>query len=189
MTMKEIVAFVGHHGSGKDYNCKRLIATGYKKLAFADPLRAIFFSMLGMSEDEGNKRYDELRKTVIFRDGDRCVTGKMMIERLGAEGIGKYDDKFLVKCLLKEIGSLPSGSNVCISDLRVPAEYLALKRFAEDRGSVLKVIFCNYRSGRYDASAGHSTLRLPDFLLTRGYKNGDVVSNADMQEFCSLANT
>lgn len=54
---------------------------------------------------------------------------------------------------------------------------------------MLKVIFCNYRSDRYDASAGHSTLRLPDFLLARGYKDGDVVSNADMQEFCSLSNT
>lgn len=187
--MKEIVAFVGRHGSGKDHQSKQLVEKrGYKKLAFADPLRSIFFSMIGLSEEEGNKRYDELRKTVIFKDGDRAVTGKMMIEKLGAEGIRKYDDEFLVKCLLREIEALPNGTNVCISDLRVPAEYLAVKKFADERHIMFKVVFCDFRSGRYDESAGHSTLRLPDFLIAKGYKDQDVVSDADMQEFCGQSN-
>ncbi len=186
--MKKIIAFVGHHGSGKDYRCKQLVAEGYKKLAFADPLRAIFFCMLGLSVEEGNKRYDELRKTVIFKDGDRSVTGKFMIERLGTEGIRKYDKDFLIKCLLREIESLPDGVNVCISDLRVPAEYRALKSFTDRCHMDFEVIFCDYRSERYDASSGHSTLRMPEFLLAKGYADGNLVSDADMQEFCANAN-
>ena len=52
--MRKIVAFAGVQGGGKDYRCQQLLKQGdYKKIAFADALRKIAFTSLGIKVDKG----------------------------------------------------------------------------------------------------------------------------------------
>ena len=67
--MKEIVAFIGRAGSGKDYQCNLL---GYKKVAFADALRDIAFSSLNLDPDISLKHYESLKSTNCIEIVDRC---------------------------------------------------------------------------------------------------------------------
>ena len=74
-----------------------------------------------------------------------------------------------------------------------PEDFEKLPAWREVKDWPGKIVgVCNYKanhqptSQRYDASSGHSTLRMPEFLLAKGYADGNLVSDADMQEFCAM---
>ena len=178
---REIRAFIGHHGSGKDYQCQQLVNLGnWQKLAFADPLRYIFFRIIGLSDEEGMRRYDELRKTVIFNGR----TGQDMIASLGMDGIAHFKPDFLVNCVVDQIRSLGDGINACISDLRMPAEYRALHKLAKNEGWAFSVVLCDYNSKRKDIDASHPTLKMPDYFIQKGYVHMEAIKEADLEDYC-----
>lgn len=176
--MRKIIAFAGVQGSGKDYRCQQLVKQGnYVKMAFGDALRKILFITLGIPYETGMENYEELKKTPLFNG----QTLRNMLEHLGTEGIRKYDNDFWVKCLIKDIATIPEDMNICISDLRFYNEYKYLKEYCDTNGVEFEFIFCDYHSDRYVANNLHASARLANFLKEVGYQDGDYIKAADMQ--------
>lgn len=178
--MRKVIAFAGRQGSGKSFRCSSLVKTqNYKSLAYADALRKIIFVTLGIPYDYGMEHYDELKMTPLYNG----QTLRNMMEHLGTEGIRYYDNDFWAKCLLREIEKTPETQDICISDLRFYNEYETLKEFCMEHEYDFQLIFCDYRSDRYEEHNNHASARLANFLSEIGYHDGDVVKDSDMEAY------
>ena len=186
---RKIVAFAGRAGSGKDYRCQQLEKQGnYKKMAFADALRKIAFTSVGIKKKKGMKQYEWLKAkpsiSVEYEDGDgMSINFRYFLEKLGTEGIRKYDKDFWAKALIKDIEEVPEELNICVSDLRFHNEYKHLKEYAEEHGCTFEFIFCDYHSERYQENNTHASARLAEFLKDVGYEDGDLIKAEDMQHY------
>ena len=141
--MKKVIAFCGFESSGKSYSAKRLMTTmGFEKISFANTLRDIAFSTIGIPFDEGMLKYDELKKTELING----LNFRNILENLGS-AVRKYDEDFWARGVLNFIKSCLK--NVCIDDLRYPNEYRVLKNYCELAGIEFKLIFCDYHSENY----------------------------------------
>lgn len=184
---RKITAFAGVQGSGKDYRCQQLLKQGnYKKMAFADALRKIAFTSLGIKVDKGLENYEWMKANgcirTIFEDGsDVTINFRKFLEFMGTEGIRSYDNDFWCKCLIKDIDNTDEKLNICISDLRFYNEYKYLKEYCDKKGYEFSFIFCDYHSGRYDPFNTHASARLANFLKEIGYADGDEIKDDDMQ--------
>lgn len=177
---RKIIAFTGKAGSGKNFRCNQLVKdNGFVSLAYADALRKILFVTLGIPYEYGMEHYDELKMTPLYNG----YTLRNMLEKLGTEGIRSYDNDFWAKCLLKEIERLPESQDVCISDLRFHNEYKTLKDFCDKKGYEFKLVYCDYRSDRYEPNNTHASARLSNFLGDLGYHDGDIVKEDVMQAY------
>lgn len=181
---KEIVAFIGRAGSGKDYQCKLLEEKGYQKVALADALRDIAYNSLGINSSM-NVDYDWLKSNdciyVYDKDDDYIKFNfRYFLEHLGTQGIRKYDNDFWCRALIKTLEE-KKYKKVCISDMRFINEYEYLKRFAEENGYEFKVVFCNYRSDRYQDSNTHESARLSNYFCTHGYTDLEELSDRDFE--------
>lgn len=157
-TKKQVVAFIGVAGSGKDYRCRELGKQGYTTVSFAEPLRRISFTALGIPYDEGMKDYERLKQTKFING----LTLREFMEKLGTEGIRAFDDKFWVNCALKTIED--TKGDVCISDMRFLNEYQGVRNFCANNNYDFKVIFCDYKSERYQKYNSHISAQLAQFL-------------------------
>ena len=184
---RKIMAFAGVQGSGKDYHCQQLLKQGnYKKMAFADALRKIAFTSLGIKVDKGLENYEWMKANgcvrTIFEDGsDVTINFRKFLEFMGTEGIRSYDNDFWCKCLIKDIDNTDEKLNICISDLRFYNEYRYLKEYCDKKGYEFSFIFCDYHSDRYDPFNTHASARLANFLKEIGYADGDEIKDDDMQ--------
>lgn len=174
--MSEIVAFIGRAGSGKDYQCELLSKKGYKKLAFADALRDIAFSSLGLDTKSCMPYYDYMKadsNCIEIKVGEaykRNISFRSFLEYLGTQGIRKYDNNFWVNALLNTIYN-ERYDKVCISDMRFANEFRLTDKFAKENGYKFKCIFCNYYSNRYQENNNHDSARLSNSLVKLGYKD------------------
>lgn len=181
------MAFAGVQGSGKDYRCQQLLKQGnYKKMAFADALRKIAFTSLGIKVDKGLENYEWMKANgcirTIFEDGsDVTINFRKFLEFTGTEGIRSYDNDFWCKCLIKDIDNTDEKLNICISDLRFYNEYKYLKEYCDKKGYEFSFVFCDYRSERYQEFNPHASARLANFLKEIGYADGDEIKDDDMQ--------
>jgi len=162
---KEIIAFTGRQGAGKDYQCGLLVEKGFKKFAFADALREICFTSLGIKYDYGMKHYDELKTKTVTDFG---YTLRDVMEQLGTQGIRKYDNDFWVCCLLKNIKD-SKAKKICVSDLRFPNEFKGLAKFAKENGYKFTCYFCDYHSVRYKADNTHDSAKMSNWLKSKGF--------------------
>jgi len=174
---RKIIAFCGFQGSGKSYSAERLVMTrGFKSLAFADALREVGFSAIGLSFEEGMKNYDELKKTQLING----ITFRNILENIGTE-IRKYDFDFWVKCVLKRVNEC--GNNICISDLRFYNEYKHLRDYCKEHDIDFKLIYCDYKSETYKDDNMHESARLAKYLKDLGYQDQQYVSDIDMESY------
>ena len=172
--MRKIRAFCGKAGSGKDYSAQRLMMTkGFKKAAFADALREIAFNIIGISFEEGMEKYDELKQTSLINS----LTFRNILENLGSS-VRKYDKDFWAKTVLKVIDSCVD--NICISDLRYTNEYWVLKDYADKHNIDFKLVFCDYKSNRYQEENPHESAQFAAYLKGLGYKDQEYVDEADI---------
>ena len=183
---KEIVAFIGRAGSGKDYQCNLLKEKGFVKLAFADALRDIAFSSFDIPYEFGMQRYEEMKAKedcikVVTEDSLHKLNFRQFLEYLGTQGIRKYDNDFWCRALIKTLTD-KQYKKVCISDMRFINEYLYVKKFAEENGYGLKLIFCNYRSDRYQDNNNHDSAKLANYFATHGYQDLTELTRNDMCE-------
>ena len=183
---REIIAFIGRAGGGKDYQCNLLKEKGFEQLAFADALRDIAYTSLCIS-DSLNVDYDWLKKFdcihVSDKDGDEVSFNfRVFLEKLGTQGIRKYDNDFWCKCLLKTLQD-KGYKKVCISDMRFINEYNYLWNFAQANGYEFKVIFCDYHSERYQENNTHESARMGNYFATNGYKDLQEITFEDMQKY------
>lgn len=171
---RKVIAFCGFQGSGKDYNCKRLMMTkGFIKVAFADALREISFKLLGYTIDEGMKHYEELKQTELING----LNFRNILENLGS-AIRKYDRDFWAKTVLVQIAQ--TSKNVCISDLRYANEYRVLKKYCDKNDIEFRLIFCDYESDRYSSENPHESAKLAKYLKDLGYEDQEEVREDDI---------
>lgn len=171
---RKLIAFCGFEQSGKDYSCKRLMTTkGFEKVAFADALREISFGILGMTVEEGMKNYEELKSTILFNN----LNFRNILENLGS-AIRKYDRDFWAKTVLVKVAQTPK--DVCISDLRYPNEYRVLKKYCDKNDIDFKLIFCDYKSEKYNDSNPHESAKLARYLKDLGYEDQEEVKEEDI---------
>lgn len=189
---KQIIAFVGRAGSGKDYQCAKLLTKGFTKLAFADALRKIAFSTLGISYEDGMNNYDYLKNTPCIEvnlaksnyvdNPQPKFNFRTFLEKLGTEGIRKYDDDFWANCLVNEIKK-SKLNKVCVSDLRFPNEYHALNNFAKQNGYEFKCVFCDYHSDRYQDVNDHDSAKLSNWLCAIGMEDLNCVTESVIKQY------
>lgn len=181
--MRKVIAFIGVEGSGKGYSCQRLLMTkGFKKTSFANTLRDVAFHTIGMTFEEGMKKYEELKQTELING----LNFRNILENLGS-AIRKYDKDFWAKGVLNFISNTPY--NVCIDDLRYPNEYKILKEYCEKNNINFKLVFTDYHSERYRDNNPHESAALANYLKKLGYKDQDYVDEADIINFELLQNT
>ena len=175
--MRNIVAFIGRAGSGKDYQCSLLQKQGYIKLAFADVLREMIRQVLGISEDIFTTKYDELKQTELY-NGQNL---RNMLEALGS-CIRSVDEDFFVKALLKLVTSDELiDQNICISDMRYPNEFYYFDNMNSNY-TKFKCIFCDYHSERYQEINNHESALLSNNLVKLGYKDLQVLTRSDIDK-------
>lgn len=163
MTCNKVIAFLGFQGSGKDYQCYKLVKCGYKKLAFADPLRKLACKVIGLDFDKAMEQYDELKKTELING----YTFRNILEQLG-EGVREIDPSFWIKAVINDIrGSI---KNVCISDMRYPNEFLEIHDYCKEHKIEFHAYLCDYHSDRYDANNPHSSAQLANYLVNTLHK-------------------
>ena len=200
--MNQLTAFIGRAGSGKDYQCDLLVKKGFKQLAFADALRDIAFLSLDI-QDRTSEHYEDLKKRNCIQVADsfgntfyndengtldsREPTGHYLnfrkyLELLGTQGIRKYDNDFWCKCLSKQIKE-NNYEKVCISDMRFLNEYYFLSNFAEDNNFSFKVIFCDYRSDRYETENNHESAQMANWFANNNYKDLQEISVYDIHRY------
>lgn len=171
---RKIIAFCGFEQSGKDYSCKRLMTTkGFAKVAFADALREISFKLLGYTVEEGMKNYEELKQTELING----LNFRNILENLGS-AIRKYDRDFWAKTVLVNIKG--TCKNICISDLRYKNEYTVLKKFCDANDIEFKLVFCDYKSEKYNDSNPHESAKLARYLKDLGYQDQEEVKEEDI---------
>lgn len=184
---RKVIAFAGRAQSGKSFRCGQLVKQGnYKQLAFADALRLIAFTSLGIELEEGMKHYEWMKVNpcvcVTFEDGsEHKVTFRKYLEHMGTEGVRHYDNDFWAKCLLKDIDDTPEDTNICIADLRFYNEYKYLKEYCDKKGYEFSFVFCDYHSSGYQEFNQHASARLANFLKEIGYNDGEEIKDEDMQ--------
>lgn len=177
---RQVIAFCGSQGSGKDYNAQRLIMTrGFRKVAFADALRKVAFEILNIPFEEGMKKYDELKKTNLLPN----LTFRNILENLGS-GVRGYDKDFWVKATIKDIEK--DAKDICISDLRYYNEYKVLKDYCEKHDINFCLIFCDYEKNPYKWDNPHESAQLAHYLKNLGYQNMQTVLDVDMESFSVL---
>lgn len=162
--MREIIAFLGRAGSGKDYQCSLLQQKGYKKLAFAGILREMACKTLGLDYDWAMQHYDELKQTELY-NGQNF---RNILENLGSS-IRQHDKDFFVNAVVSKILNDEDCQKFCISDLRYKNEAIRLDNAFGF--SKLKFIFCDYHSERYQEVNEHESARLANTLCEKGYKD------------------
>lgn len=174
---REVIAFIGRQGSGKSFQAKELVRERkFTKLSFADPLRAIAFSIIGMDFAEGMKKYDELKRTEIING----LNFRNILENLGAS-VRKYDEDFWARALITDIKN--TASNIVIDDMRHPNEYIAVKNYCNANNIEFKAYYCNYKSEIYDANNKHESAALSNYLSDIGYKDLQLVDTNDIYSF------
>lgn len=175
--MRKVRAFCGVQGGGKSFSTERLVMTmGFKKVAYADALRKVAFETLGMSYEEGMKKYEELKQTKLIGD----LTFRNILENLGS-AIREYDKDFWAKTVIKFIDKCVE--NVAISDLRYPNEYWLLKDYCDKKKIDFKLIFCDYKSERYNSDNPHESAAFANYLKELGYKDQEYVEEEDIIQY------
>ena len=172
---KQIVAFIGRAGSGKDYQSKLLIDKGYTKIAFADALRDITAQIVRWPLDDLYKIYDDFKSGDVFPD----YTGREIMENIGA-AIRKYDPDFWVNAATLQI-TQKGLKKIVISDMRYINEYYKIQQFCNQHEFEFKCIFCDYHSERYQENNRHESAHLSNYFATHGYKDLQPIFEDDIQ--------
>ena len=159
---------------------------GFIKTSFADALRDVAFSSLGVHPEVGKAHYEELKKcdnflTVKVGEHEHHMTLRTFLELLGTQGVRKYDEDFWARSVLKFIQS--TSKNVCIDDLRYPNEYRVVKNYCKANNIDFQLIFCDYHSENYRDDNPHESAQLAKFLKNRGYEDQEIVDDYDIAEY------
>jgi hypothetical protein len=179
---REIIAFVGRQGSGKSFQSQKLVhERGFKKISFADPLRDIAFSVIGMDYEKGMRKYDELKRTNLING----LNFRNILENLGAS-VRKYDTDFWAQALITKIEQCTE--NVVIDDMRYPNEYELVRLHCLSKGYEYKAYYCNYQSSIYVEDNPHESARMSNYLAQKGYQDLQMINKNDIYNFSLISN-
>ena len=190
--MSTIIGLVGVIGSGKTFQRDLLISKGFTPIDFKDALIDMCEDLVGFpirGEYESFKSHIigfnkiELSPNVKIRNlqdySDSCLetyplamTGRKLLQRLGTEVMRKRDPEYWTNAWAKSATStLNNGHGVVAADVRFPNEIKAIRGLAWTVGADCRIIFCDYKSPRYDATSKHESEVMAQALLQQGYQD------------------
>jgi hypothetical protein len=170
--------FIGVQGSGKDFNCQKLVKEeGYFHLNFADEVREITWMILDW-RPETHEEYEKFKVTEITFLGKKCL-GRVILRRIGnglREKLG--EDLWIQQWKIHFWNHVDNGiTKFCVSDLRYPNEFeffKSLGRILEEPIN-LKIAFCNYKSERYAPGLEHESEKMANEFLQKGFVDGQLI--------------
>lgn len=123
MLSPKIVGFCGYPGSGKDEAAKILIAHGWQRLAFADPLRAMLLALdplVFTAGDKGIQRLSVLVENKGWIEAKKLPEVRCLLQRMGTEaGRNVLGENIWVDTAQR---SIEIGKRVIFTDVRFPNE-------------------------------------------------------------------
>lgn len=170
----QIIGFCGAIGSGKDYQSSLFVQQGYTKIAFADPLRSLIWSLLKW-EPRDDREYSMFKET-FFNSLPKKIpsfNGRDVLENLGEGAKNLFGKTIWVDAWEKILLQLYTEHGInrfTVSDVRFKQEILRL--FEYDA----KIIFCNYHSNRYTLNKNSPSQTLAH-TLSPIFKDGDDVTD------------
>lgn len=135
-----VVGLTGHKRSGKNSVANILVKDfGFKELSFAAALKDILTETNPILGVDRNGRIVRLSHLIIVGwDEDRIKAStfgkeyRRLLEKLGTEGVRKYDDDFWINTVTSEIqAELGTDARFVITDCRFPNEPAALRTFQD----------------------------------------------------------
>ena len=189
--MPNIVGFCGVIGSGKNYQQDLLVKKGFIALDFKTALVKMCGDLVGYdiqkdyeyfkSHVVGVQRpqnpaeemiYNQMSSTIIANCPE-AMTGRRLLQRLGTECMRSRDPDYWVKAWAKKAKEhILGGFSVAVADVRFWNEIQAIKDLAKELGINQKIMFCDYRSDRYDPTSSHPSEALAQEFLRAGCKDG-----------------
>lgn len=154
MASKFIFAYIGVIGSGKDYSSKEMAENlKCKRIGFSDGVREFTWKFLGW-EPADDKEYEEFkyREIPIMVGGARTfVTGRQLLENI-ATHMRSLDSAYWAKYWqTKAEKELQNSTYVIAHDCRQIEEVEAILTVAaRNPNIVVRFIYCNYKSERYE---------------------------------------
>ena len=181
--MPKITGFIGVVGSGKTYRRDALRTKGFIAIDFKDALIDMVEDLVGFpirNDYEGFKERIIGMPNAYIDMLDQCpeaMTGRRLLQRLGTEVMRKRDPNYWVNAWTKRANdAVNGGKSVVVADVRFQNEIDAIEDLGKKLGVEPNIVFCDYRSDRYDATSTHPSEALAQDLLQKGYKDGDEIT-------------
>ena len=167
----EVVGYVGCLGSGKSTRANKLIDEGFMPVGFADELRSMAWKLLSW-HPISDEQYEEFKKGDRFIDSMAgFINGRLFLQNLG-ETMREDNKNYWVDKLKQRIDKLykMGYTKIVITDVRHENELEMIKSYNNS-----KVVFCDYKSDRYDCKNKHISEKLAQDYLKLNYKDGDLI--------------
>lgn len=126
-----IIGISGKKATGKDTLFAPLSQMGFKRVSFADALKADVRAKLGLSLEQTDGALKEHPTKYLAPSGKIWTPRAIMIA--WGQFFRSFDPLFWVKKAYEIIRGLPNGSKICITDVRFPNE----ADFIKDKGGFL----------------------------------------------------
>ena len=199
---KEVVVFLGLKTTGKDYNSQVYLKNGYKKVALADPLRSMLWSILGFYPSRFTIEYNKFKNIefnanilgklfnfIPFFKRIGVTTVRKMLQNLGSEMKILFGEDFWAKQWCEHVEDILVNTkyNVVCTDCRFPVEIkkaLSLTR----KGYKVKFIWVCYENANFKEilKDKHESEALAQYLYYNrekyGLKDGTEISNKKIKD-------
>ncbi|EKE02856.1 MAG: hypothetical protein ACD_20C00323G0006 [uncultured bacterium] len=197
--MSKLVCFIGVIGSGKDYKADRLEEEGFIKLKIADEIYQEAEKELGIDLDSyENKENFKIGKIIIGRDIlDSAIyedtpisptdiynirTGREYLNCKGTFRRQRDKNYWLDQWWKKAVPLLDSEKNLTCSDLRYLNELKSIYECKKNTSHTVKIIFCNYKSYKYNPNFPDPSEKLAQKILSDGWCHEDELPDEYIEE-------
>ncbi len=139
-----IIAIIGYRRCGKDYLTQKLLElynnseTSAKRFAFADPLKEYICDLMNISREELEKLKEDINYT--FTIGKKQYTMREFLVTFANRLRQIFGDDIWAKATIESMKKDNSNIKI-ISDMRFLIEYKTLKKFTEESGEELFIIY------------------------------------------------
>lgn len=202
---KSVICFLGCKGSGKDHNAQKFILNGYKKIAFADALRSVVWSILGYYPiddkykivDKDRFTYSEFKKCNLFASRrifnfipfiSECVeitSVRKILQNTGSVFKELFGENYWTNIWYKKV--LGYNGNVVVTDVRFPYEIRKILKL-EKQGYNVMFIWCQYEHADWNKimQDKHESEALSQFIYLHSCKyklyDGAVIDNKTIKK-------
>lgn len=193
----KLYGFVGVIGSGKNYQQALLVKDGWVGIDFKDELIDMCADLVGYDVRQdydwfkehiiGIRRpigldmkagYEENAANRLQASNELIMTGRRLLQRMGTEVMRKRDPDYWVNAWRKKVdAALRDGKNVAVADVRFQNEVEAIKGFEFQSYAPIdaKIIFCDYRSEKYDDKSTHESEKMAQEFKRMGYRDQEEI--------------
>lgn len=137
---RKIIGLCGYYGSGKDEAAKALIAQGWHRIAFADPVRAMALAidpMVDSYEDDTLGLDRRLSRVVADRgwlEAKRIPEVRRLLQRIGTDAVREVIGQDTWVQIAER--SMPTDRNIVFTDSRFANEIAMIR---SHRGLIIRI--------------------------------------------------